>query len=108
MDPPKSGKIASFPTFRPKFLVLARVRLGGPLTQEIWYPEFSFLRVNQQHVLIKTQTDLRFSLMSKFNNIKNGSTTHFVENHLCNETFAFTSLDKHISCAATFLYQGLW
>ena len=59
MDPPKSGKIASFPTFRPKFLVLARVRLGGPLTQEIWYPEFSFLRVNQQHVLIKTQTDLR-------------------------------------------------
>ena len=46
--------------------------------------------------------------MSKFNNLKNGSTTQFVENHLCNETFAFTSLDKHISCAVTFSYQGLW
>jgi hypothetical protein len=57
IDPPKSGKIALFPAFWPKCLVLARVRLVGPLTQEIWYSNQS-LQINSKVVVILVNPNL--------------------------------------------------
>jgi hypothetical protein len=50
-------QVALFPAFWLKFLVLARVRLVGPLTQEIWYSNQS-LQINSKVVVILVNPNL--------------------------------------------------